>query len=643
MLQRLRQYNISEEELYRSARDTQDRLLESLGFTPFELAQLRRILDNRGMSTTAGSPGRQAAPSAASPGPFFGPGTHAAAPQPSYHGVGGSTSVAPAQPAYGGALPGLSSPFGGGASNAARRGTSPVMEGPSGVKGLSFEGDQIVARCSVYPHLAAEFWCCACNVLVSSRCHVQGIHKDHPFITLRLAAESHIRDVTGWNERCRTQLNVIASVMNNLKHADSLIADAAVKEIGNLEDTVTTIINDLTRWKEQLKHDIATQTATQKAGLTHTLHHTEGLYSLYAEALSKAEPLMSHIPPVDATDKSGEDWALRVLDLVSKLKHVNAEAIPMPKVSIPRVTAQATPSTHMELVKCVSMPLGVRLPDLLDPGYFNFPNPSVSARLPFTLVASDEATAKGILLYNGRTLTRSQDVVPSHHLVLASQVFYSGVTNWEVHIDRLGAGNGRVLCGITVNGSDGEGVVWDGLRIVGPNEGESRTLDERFSWRPGTVLRFHLELDSPACYLNCFYDREGVARIPLPANGHGWVPAFSVFGPQDQITIVPSTTTQPVGVSDLRRNPALAAGDTTTALQRQEHLISSLQQQLNSVTNRIENDQFRMHDPQAEAFASPPPRGHQFGATPPPPVVNVPRAPSYPQAGGGGPTVTFAA
>jgi hypothetical protein len=261
----------------------------------------------------------------------------------------------------------------------------------------------------------------------------------------------------------------------------------------------------------------------------------------------------------------------------------------------------------------------------------------VSARLPFTIVAGDDAASKGILLYNGRTLTRSQDVVPSHHLVLASQVFYSGTTSWEVHIDRLGAGTGRVLAGITVNGSDGEGVVWDGLRIVGPNDGESRTLDERFQWRPGTVLRFHLELDGPGCYLNCFYDRDGVARIPLPANGHGWVPAFSVFGPQDQVTVVPSATTQPVGsnaASNFRRHPAHAAVDTTTALERQENLISSLQQQLNTVANRVDHDAYRQYDPQAEAFSSPGNR-HASPSAQPNSAAKASPAPASRYGGGG--------
>lgn len=469
----------------------------------------------------------------------------------------------------------------------------------------------MIARCSVYPNLPAEYWCCACNVLVSSRCHVQGIHKDHPFITLRLAAESHVRDVVAWNERARTQLNVTSSVLNNLRHAETLMQQSASKQYSELDEAVEKMVQELLQWKETLRRDIDAQLLSQQAGIHHAVQQTEALHSQYSGYLGASEPLMTNIPPVDEVDKRAEDWALRVLDLVSKLKHVNAEAIPMPKIMLPSVVCHATPATNMELLKCVSTPIGVRLPDIVDPGYFNFPHPAMSARLPFSLVSNDDAVAKGILIYNGRTLTRAQDVVPSHSLVMGSQVFYNGITSWEVHIDRMGNGTGRVLAGIIVNGTDGEGVVWDGTRIVGPNQGECRNLDERYVWRPGTILRFHLELEPPQCFLNCFFDRDGIARIPLPSNGSGWMPAFSVFGPQDQITIVPTSSAQSLTKPE-RKSLAATGGDTVAMLEKQEHLISSLQQQVNAVHNRLDHDTLKHEYPSGT--------GPSIHPTSPPPV-----------------------
>jgi hypothetical protein len=463
----------------------------------------------------------------------------------------------------------------------------------SPIRGLTFSDGQMIARCSVYPDLPAEFWCCTCNVLVSSRCHVVGVHKDHPFITMRLAAEAHVRDLSTWTERCRAQLGVTESVVSNLQNARQIVEDNMQRQFDSLDCYVEQIYNDLLKWRDQLKADIHVQTEAQCKSIDHSALLASEMTQTYSNALRLADPLISTIPPVDQQNRAGEEWALRVLDLVSKLKLMNMEPVPLPKVYAAEVRCIATPSTHMELLKAVSAPIGVRLPDLLDPGYFNYPHPTSSARVPFTITAPADAKQKGLLIYSGRTLTRAQDHIPSHCLVTGSQVFYNGMTSWEVHVDRLGAGPGRVLAGIVIHGTDGEGIVWDGHRIVGPNDGECRTIDEKFIMRPGTVLRFVLELDPPNHFLNCFFDRDGVARIPLPPVGSGWMPAFSVFGPQDQITVVPTSTT--TKLTQMSEKPkALVTDDAVAAkLAQQEHLISSLQQQLQAVHSRIDVEQYR--------------------------------------------------
>ena len=464
---------------------------------------------------------------------------------------------------------------------------------PSPIRGLSFADGQMIARCSVYPELPAEFWCCTCNVLVSSRCHVQGVHKDHPFITMRLAAEAHVRDLAAWTERCRAQLGVSDSVISNLNNAHQIVEDNMQRQFDSLDSYVEQIISDLHKWQDQLKMDIRVQTDAQCKSIEHSVLLATDMTQTYANALRVADPLISTIPPVEQQNRAAEEWALRVLDLVSKLKLMNMEPVPLPKVYAAEVRCVATPSTHMELLKAVSAPIGVRLPDLLDPGYFNYPHPTSSARVPFTITAPPDAKQKGLLIYSGRTLTRAQDHIPSHCLVTGSQVFYNGMTSWEVHVDRLGAGPGRVLAGIVIHGTDGEGIVWDGHRIVGPNDGECRTIDEKYIMRPGTVLRFVLELDPPNHFLNCFFDRDGVARIPLPPVGSGWMPAFSVFGPQDQVTVVPTSTT--TKLTQMSEKPkALVTDDAVAAkLAQQEHLISSLQQQLQAVHSRIDLEQYR--------------------------------------------------
>jgi hypothetical protein len=344
---------------------------------------------------------------------------------------------------------------------------------------------------------------------------------------------------------------------------------------------------------------------------------------------------MSTVPAADNNEKMAEEWSLRVLDFVSKLKLLNVEPIPLPKIFVPEVKCLATPASQMELLKQVAVPLGVRLPDLIDPGYFNFPQPTSSARVPFTLQPPPDAKTKGVLVYSGRTMTRAQDVLPSQTLVTASQVFYSGTTSWEVHVDRLGAGPGRILAGVIIHGSDGEGIVWDGQRIVGPNEGECRVVDERYVLRPGSVLRFVLELDGPQQYLNCFFDRDGVARIPLPPTGNGWVPAFSVFGPQDQITVVPTSSVTRLATASAGGKKEEGAAVTTQKVKEQEQMISTLQQQIQSLSMRLDAEQFRATVLEAGSSQQQQQAQQRTPSRPPQPASSG--APVYGQPSGGAP------
>lgn len=545
------------------------KLLQTIGFNSYEGQTLCRVVRDR-------DPRRLLAP----PAPSV-----ADAVQSPTGGRGGSSSIQ-SRPTPGRPIPMLPDTY--------MPSSQPYsIPEQSPIRGLTFTDGQMIARCSVYPDLPAEFWCCTCNVLVSSRCHVVGVHKDHPFITMRLAAEAHVRDLATWNERCRAQLGVTESVVSNLQSARSIVEDNMQRQFESLDSYVEQIYSDLLKWRDQLKSDIHVQTEAQCKSIDHSALLSSEMTQTYSNALRLADPLISTIPPVDQQGRAAEEWALRVLDLVSKLKLMNMEPVPLPKVYAAEVRCIATPSTHMELLKAVSAPIGVRLPDLLDPGYFNYPHPTSSARVPFTITAPQDAKQKGLLIYSGRTLTRAQDHIPSHCLVTGSQVFYNGMTSWEVHVDRLGAGPGRVLAGIVIHGTDGEGIVWDGHRIVGPNDGECRTIDEKYIMRPGTVLRFVLELDPPNHFLNCFFDRDGIARIPLPPVGSGWMPAFSVFGPQDQVTVVPTSTT--TKLTQMSEKPkALVTDDAVAArLAQQEHLISSLQQQLQAVHSRIDVDQYR--------------------------------------------------
>ncbi|RNF12867.1 hypothetical protein TraAM80_00024 [Trypanosoma rangeli] len=456
------------------------------------------------------------------------------------------------------------------------------------------EDDTLIARCSVYPHLNAEFWCSICGVLVSSRCHVSGIHKDHPFITLRQAADAHVRDLSMWSERCRSQLNVANTIVSNLQRGKGILNDSAKREDAALDMHFEEIVRDLTKWCQGLKSSMQMQINAQLNIIDLTVRRTNELIEYYAERLKTCDTLLRSIPLMQQVDGRSEKWSLRVMDLVSRLKMSSHEPIPMPRVTVPEVKSFATMTTYMELLKAVSVPAGIRVPDVLDTGYLNFPNPSDVGREAFTLQVPKDAKAHGLLIYGGRTLTRLQDVTPTHSLVCASRTLYAGVTAWEVHVDSLGAGPGRILAGVLMAGTDGEGVVWDGQRIVGPNEGECRVLPEKYRLKRGTTLRFILELEAPSYFLICYFEDQLVARVPLPPVLNGWIPAFSVFGPQDQVTVVPLSS------SDAERlladaNPEEKQNkedEIQVHLSEQERKLNALHQQLLAVNSRIDQDQY---------------------------------------------------
>ncbi|ESS68322.1 hypothetical protein TCDM_02895 [Trypanosoma cruzi Dm28c] len=456
------------------------------------------------------------------------------------------------------------------------------------------EDGTLIARCSVYPHLPAEFWCSLCGVLVSSRCHVSGIHKDHPFITLRQAAEAHVRDLSTWSERCRNQLNVANTIISNLQHGRDVLNDSAKHEEEALDRHFEEIVQGLTQWCQGLKSSMRLQIDAQLENINVAIKRTNKVIEYYAERLKRCDPLLQSIPPMHQVDKKSEDWSLRVMDLVSQLKTASQEPIPMPRITVPEVKSFATVTTYMELLKAVSVPAGIRIPDVLDTGYLNFPTPSVLGRETFTLDVPKDAKTRGILIYSGRTLTRSQDITPTHSLVCASQIFYTGITAWEVHVDRLGAGPGRILAGVLMAGTDGEGVVWDGQRIVGPNEGECRALSERYRIKTGTTLRFVLELEAPSYFLVCYYEDEVVARVPLPPALNGWIPAFSVFGPQDQLTVVPiSAAVAENLLTDAKpEEKKKREEEMKVRLGEQEQRLNALHQQLLAVNSRIDQDQY---------------------------------------------------
>lgn len=190
------------------------------------------------------------------------------------------------------------------------------------------------------------------------------------------------------------------------------------------------------------------------------------------------------------------------------------------------------------------------------------PSPEFTLRL---VAPTDPHEHETVLLFNDdASLTRNtvEGASPTEHLLIRGSPKFSapGLYGWQVHVDRLGEPlpasepTSRLLAGIAEDVSaGGAGVVWNGLRIIGPSDEQVYVIPNK-QWEPkaGTTLRFVLELDEneesaeekAACaMLHCFFEEEYVTTVFLPTTSSTssdgrcvWCPAFSVRSPEEQIT-----------------------------------------------------------------------------------------------------------
>ncbi|KAG8348725.1 hypothetical protein ERJ75_000033500 [Trypanosoma vivax] len=393
--------------------------------------------------------------------------------------------------------------------------------------------------CSVYPHLQAEFWCSLCDVLVSSRCHVTGTHKDHPFIPLQEAAEKHLHELRALSTECDHQFRVAQDTVRNLEQCKSRIRESAKEGEKALGEYYQRILSSLSAWYNQLKLTMQQDTKGQLEAINTSVQRTTTLMEYYKEQRNSCTTLLMSPPPCG--DGEVELWSLRVMDLVSRLRSDKCKPDSLPFLTVPRVKSTFGESTCKDLLTVLNVPLDAGVANAHKATFSRESASRGAVGVSFTLKMTDEANKRGALIYSGSTLTRSHDALPIHALVCASHTLTEGVAAWEVRADRVGGNTpGRILAGVLLAGSGGDGVVCDGRRVVGPSAGESRIVPEGLQWpHNGATLRFVIALQVHLRSLVIYSGDIVVASIPLPHTPCGWIPAFSVLSAEDQITVVP--------------------------------------------------------------------------------------------------------
>lgn len=440
-----------------------------------------------------------------------------------------------------------------------------------------------VPRCSVHPDRRADYWCTECHCYVSSHCHVRGPHRDHAFITLREAAENHVEGMRAWMERCASHIRVAEGIVDFLDSAQSSLTQAAQQEETRLNASFDTLIKMLGDRKQQLQRELRAQVASETRRAAQSADQIQDLINFYRAYEEHSRELLRASPPLDAVDDEAALWSadlLRTAELLYSARQ--KDTIPLPHLHLPMVTTDTTPNSFMQLLyldrkQLTSVTSGASLPEVLSiepfflekgplhqqqhsrisssyaephhhacaPRSSAYP-PSGSlyeTPQPLTLDVSPEAAAANqLVLRNGVTLTRVPDSPQRHVLTCTSQTFHSGLVAWDVCVDRIQDDHnttGHVLAGIIRQGSEGEGVVWDGEYIVGPHEQECRVLPASFRIRSGTTLSFAIDLrELQGSVLHCYVDHQPVASVRLPPARQGWTPSVSVLSADDQVTIL---------------------------------------------------------------------------------------------------------
>eukprot|EP00759_Apiculatamorpha_spiralis_P038936 PhF_6_TR37884/c0_g1_i1/m.56525 len=448
--------------------------------------------------------------------------------------------------------------------------------------------------CCVHENRPAEFWCCMDRVMLCSRCHVQGAHKDHPFISLVEAARSQVPSVIAWCDRSKENLRQAANVSATLAYGQQLVKETHQRQVAQLRETVNRIQQEIKEREQQLMEEMEYSVIEKLHSMERATQGIDNLITRYHTYIRACEPLVANVPPPvnNPDDETQHAWAGKILAVVQQLQQANIEPTSIPIVTLPQVVCNLSQAMMVQVMRMEMVPSGLRLPEVVDSGAYSYPY-AAGSKVCFSLI--EGVASEGIVLTNDRlTLTRSPNTPSMHRLVLSSQVFYSGVAAWSVHIDRIGPGPGHILCGVMQYGSEGEGVVWDGSRIVGPNEREERTVEGAAGvWRSGAVLGFILDLEPPGSRLTCTYNHDTVvARINLPTTSRGWCPAFSVHCALDQITVLPA--------SDPRAVPAYrphekATTEAQVAVVKQQQILDTLHDQIQNMNNRFTKEQQRQN------------------------------------------------
>jgi len=400
-------------------------------------------------------------------------------------------------------------------------------------------------RCPVYPDKEVEFWDPITETLVSAHAHLNGLHKDHPFVPMVDAARKELPGLADWQTRA-AGLN--AKLMDHRAALDEVhetIDSVHQQQIQNIELTVDQLKKQLDDHRDQLIKRIRGHNAAQHELFRPT---TERLRNIRNSLEDQLRVLDTHLGAKTdlMNDEELKRWSVGIMGVREQLGSTFAANNLQPLTVGGWTQLRFNVDVGEEVLSRLFLtkaPATVPLPNLIDLREISHPLYSSRDRINFKFVEPDpptDGTARRspIELRNDNLTAGYTGGGSGHILVKTSATFEAGRHYWEVRIDsahnenRLGT---HVIMGLVAEGTNSMGATTGLAWRVDTVSGMVPMAVDSPPWTPGTLLGIFLDLEMDRVGL--YHNKQCVAHLAIP---HGrYTPAVSIQCGEDQLTLVP--------------------------------------------------------------------------------------------------------
>eukprot|EP00756_Hemistasia_phaeocysticola_P000015 Hpha_TRINITY_DN10012_c0_g1::TRINITY_DN10012_c0_g1_i2::g.84100::m.84100 len=413
-------------------------------------------------------------------------------------------------------------------------------------------------RCPVFPDKEVEFWDPITETLVSAHAHLNGLHKDHPFVPMVDAARKELPGLADWQTRAAGLNAKLMDHRGALDEVHETIDSIHQQQIENVVLTVDQLKKQLDDHRDQLVKRIRGHAAAQHELFRPT---TERLRNIRASLDNQLGVLDTHLGAKTElmADEDLKRWAVGIMGVREQLGSTFAADSLQPLTVSNWTQLRFNVDVGEEIMSRLYLtkaPATVPLPSLIDLREISHPLYTNRDRINFKFVEpeppTDGTARRSPIELRHDNLTAGYTGGGSGHiLVKTSATFEAGRHYWEVRIDsahndnRLGT---HIIMGLVAEGTNSMGATTGLAWRVDTVSGMVPMAVDSPPWTPGTLLGIFLDLEMDRVGL--YHNKQCVAHLAIP---HGrYTPAVSIQCAEDQVTLVP--------LSDIPHGVTLTSG-----------------------------------------------------------------------------------